>query len=188
MQQIIYPSAAKLGDAAGSNAWDVAFLGVEPERAQTIAFTSPYLQVEATYLLPAGSPIRGMDDIDRPGVRIAVSARSAYDLYLTRNIKHAELVRAQDVASSYDMFVAQKLAVLAGLRPILLDYADRLPGARVLPEYYSSVQQALGAPKGRSGAIAYLAAFVEDIKALGLVAGILEQRGARGVTVAPPEH
>jgi len=179
------PGAGEVADGARAGAWDVGFIGAEPARAAEIAFTLAYLEIPATYLVPAGSPIRTIAEVDRPGVRIAVAARSAYDLYLSRSLKHAQLVRAEGLPASFDLFVAEKLEVLAGLLPRLTTDVARLPGARILDGRFTAVQQAIGTPKARSAAAAYLSEFVDDIKASGLVARLVAQHGAKGVNVAP---
>lgn len=181
-----FDSAGKMADAVKSGVWDVAFLATDPGRAGEISFTAPYAEIESTYLVPSGSPLKTIADIDRPGVRIAVSAKSAYDLYLTRNLKHAELVRVPGVQASYELFVAKKLDALAGLRPALITYSGQIPGSRVLEGRFSTVGQAIGTPKAREAAAAYLRVFVEEAKASGLVARTIEKNDARGLTVASP--
>lgn len=181
-----YEAPGQVADAAKTNAWDIAFIGAEPARASEIAFSAAYLEIEATYLVPAGSPIRTLEEVDRPGVRIATSARSAYDLYLSRTLRRATLERAEGLDASYRLFVSGKLDVLAGLRPRLMQEVEKLPGARVLEGRFTAVQQAIGTPRGRDAAAAYLRAFVEEAKASGLVAGLIARHGVRGVSVAPP--
>src|SRR5262245_46089610 len=149
---IHYPGAGQLADSAASGAWDVGFLGAEPQRAKEIQFTDAYLEIPATYLVPAGSPLKTLADVDRKGVRIAVAEKAAYDLYLARNIKNAELVRAQGIQGSYDLFVKSKLDALAGLKARLLSDVETLPGSRILEGQFTSVQQAVGTPKGHEGA------------------------------------
>lgn len=185
VELISYPGAGQVADAASTGAWDAGFIGAEPQRAEEIAFTAAYLEIPATYLVPAGSTIRTLADVDRKGVRIAVSARSAYDLYLSRNLKHAQLMRAEGIPASYDLFMKEKLDVLSGLLPRLTSDVARLPGARILEGQFTAVQQAIGTPKARTAAAAYLREFVADIKASGLVARLIERHGAKGVTVAP---
>jgi polar amino acid transport system substrate-binding protein len=180
-----YPGAGQVADAAVTGAWDVGFIGAEPQRAAEIAFTLAYLEIPATYLVPAGSPIRAIAEVDRPGVRIAVAARSAYDLYLSRNLKHAQLARAEGIPASYDLFVKEKLDVLSGLLPRLTSDVARLPGARILEGRFTAIQQAIGTPKARTAAAAYLREFVAGIKASGLVAKAIEHHGVKGVSVAP---
>ena len=185
VELIGFPGAGQVADGAKTGAWDVGFIGAEPQRAEEIAFTLAYLEIPATYLVPAGSPIRSLAEVDRPGIRIAVSARSAYDLFLSRNLKHAQLVRAEGLPASYDLFVREKLDVLSGLLPRLVADVERLPGARILEGRFTAVQQAIGTPKARTAAAEYLREFVADIKASGLVARLIERHGAKGVTVAP---
>jgi polar amino acid transport system substrate-binding protein len=185
VELVPFAGAGETADGAQKGAWDVAFIGAEPQRAEQIAFTTAYLEIPATYLVPAGSAIRSLGDVDRPGIRIAVSARSAYDLFLSRNLKHAQLVRAEGIPASYELFVSQKLDVLAGLLPRLSSDVARLPGARVLEGKFTAVQQAVGTPKARTQAADWLRGFVTDIKASGLVAQLIERHKARGVTVAP---
>jgi len=185
VQLVTFAGAGETADSAQSGAWDVAFIGAEPQRAEQIAFTPAYLEIPATYLVPAGSTIRSLAEVDRPGIRIAVSARSAYDLFLSRNLKHAQLVRAEGIPASYDLFVADKLDVLAGLLPRLVTDVERLPGARILEGKFTAVQQAVGTPKARNAAAAYLGEFVADIKASGLVGRLIERHGVKGVNVAP---
>jgi polar amino acid transport system substrate-binding protein len=182
---VLYPQAGNVADAVRQNAWDVAFIGAEPQRAQEIAFTDAYLEIEATYLVPAGSAIQSIGEVDRKGVRVAVASRSAYDLWLSRNIRNAELVRAEGIEGSYQFFVREKLEVLAGLRPRLLQDREKLPGSRILEGRFTAVQQAIGTPKGRLAGAAYLKTFVAEIKATGLVAQLIERHGVRGVSVAP---
>lgn len=179
-----YESPGKVADAATTDAWDVAFLGAEPARANVIDFTAAYLEIEATYLVPPGSPIRTLADVDRDGVRISVSARSAYDLYLERTLGHAQLLRVEGIEGSWQQFIDKKLDALAGLRPRLVTDAAKLPGSRILDGRFTAIQQAIGTPKGRPAAAAYLRAFAEEAKATGMVAAAIERNDIRGVTVA----
>jgi len=185
MEIVSYEAAGQLADGAKAGAWDLAFLAADPARAEEIAFTAPYLEIETTYLVPAGSPLRTLADVDREGVRVAVSDKSAYDLFLTRSLKRAQLVRAPGVNASVDLFFAGKLDALAGLKPLLVEVAEKQPGARVLDGRFMVVQQGVGTPKGRDAAAKYLREFVEDIKASGFVAKTIAKNGIRGVSVAP---
>ncbi len=181
-----FDTAGKLGDAVKTGAWDAAFLGAEPQRAADIAFTAAYLEIPSTYLVPAGSSIRSIADVDRAGVRIAVAEQSAYGLFLNRTVKHATLIETKGLDGSYNAFVSQKLDALAGLKPRLLMDVTKLPGARILDGQFTAVQQAIGTPKSRVAAAGYLRAFVEDLKASGLVAEAIAKSGVAGVSVAPP--
>ncbi len=185
VELVRYPGAGEVADAAKTGGWDVGFIGAEPQRAEEIAFPPASLEIPATYLVPAGSPIRSLAEVDRPGNRIAVSARSAYDLFLSRNLKHAQLVRAEGIPASYDLFVAQKLEVLSGLLPRLTSDVVRLPGARILEGKFTAIQQAIGTPKARAAGADWLLDFVADIKASGLVVRAIERHGVKGVSVAP---
>jgi polar amino acid transport system substrate-binding protein len=186
LEIVSFDSAGRMADAVKSGAWDVAFLGADPDRAGEIEFTAPYLQIDSTYLVPANSSFRAIADVDAAGVRIAVSEKSAYDLALTRTLKRATLVRVPGVNASVDLFFAEKLDALASLRPLLVELAESRPGTRVLDGRFAVVEQALGAPKQRTRAAQYLREFIENVKATGIVAKALQKNNARGVTVAPP--
>ncbi len=185
LEIVPYSSAGALAGSVKSAAWDVAFLGDEPERANEIAFTDAYAEIDATYLTPAGSKLRSIADVDRAGVRIVVPAASAYDLYLSRTIKRAQLVKIPGTATAYKYFVAENLDVLAGLKPTLLEYTAQLPGSRILDGRFSVVRQAAGTVKGREAGAQYLREFIEDVKASGLVAQLIEKNGVKGLSVAP---
>jgi polar amino acid transport system substrate-binding protein len=180
-----FKQAGHLADGVRDQKCEVGFLGAEPQRANEIAFTRAYLEIPVTFLVPPGSGIKSIAEVDREGVRVAVSARSAYDLYLTRNLKHAKLERVEGLDASYELFVRQKLEVLAGLRPRLMSDAEKLPGSRILEGQITGVQQAAGTKKGRDAGAAYLSQFIEDVKRTGFVAKAIEKHKVRGVTVAP---
>jgi polar amino acid transport system substrate-binding protein len=179
-----FPNPGAVADAAKTGVWDVGFIGAEPQRANEIDFTAAYVEIEATYLVPPGSPIKAIADVDRPGTRVAISGRSAYDLYLSRHLKHAELIRERgdDV---FKRFLSDKLDAMAGLRPGLVKNQAQLPGSRILDGNFTSVQQAAGVPKGRPAGAKYLREFIEDVKATGLVAKLIEKNNVHGLTVAP---
>jgi polar amino acid transport system substrate-binding protein len=187
VRYVPYARPGELADAAGSGMWDIGLIGAEPQRAEKIAFTPAYVEIEATYLVPAGSPLWTIADVDRAGVRIAVSARSAYDLWLERNIKSAQLVRAEGGDATFEQFVGEKLDALAGLRPRLLEDATKLPGSRILDGQFTAVQQAIGTERKNTTGAAFLREFVEETKRSGLVARLLERHGVVGrLSVAPP--
>jgi polar amino acid transport system substrate-binding protein len=183
---VSFDGAGKTADAIRDALVDAGFIASEAERANVIEFSTAYLELPATYLVPAGSPLRSLSDVDRPGVRIAVSGRSAYDLYLTRTLKNAQLLRAEGIPASFKLFVDQKLDALAGLKPGLMSEAQKLPGSRMLEGQFTAVQQSIGVPKGRDAAAKYLREFVEDAKRSGLVGQLVEKHGVKGVNVAPP--
>ena len=176
---------SKLADAAGTNAWDIGLIGAEPARAEKIAFTPAYCEIQATYLVREGSPLQSVADVDRPGSRIAVRAGSAYDLWLTRNLKHATLLRSDTADGPFDQFVAEGLDALAGLRPALISEAGKLPGARILPGNFTAVQQAIGTLKSNTAGAAFLRDFVEEAKRTGFVARLIERHKVVGLSVAP---
>jgi len=181
-----FKTPGELGDAVGTGAWDIGLIGAEPQRAERIVFTPAYVEIEATYLVPAGSPIRSIAEVDRPGVRLVTGARTAYGLWLENNIRHATLVLANGLDGSFDTFVADRLDALAGLRPRLLEDVRKLPGARVLDGRFAAVQQAVGTARGNDAAAAFLAEFVEQAKRSGFVQGLIEKHGVVGrLTVAP---
>ena len=182
-----YASPGPLADDAMNNVWDIGLIGAEPARAEHITFTPAYVEIEATYLVPAGSPLQAISDVDKKGVRIAVSARSAYDLYLSRHLEHAELIRAEGLNAALDLFITEKLDALAGLKPRLLSDVEKVPGARILDGRFTAVQQAIGIPRGREAGAAFLRDFVEEAKSSGLVARLIERHSVRGLSVAPPE-
>jgi polar amino acid transport system substrate-binding protein len=184
VRYVAYPQPGELADAVGGDAWDIGLIGAEPQRAEKIAFTAAYAEVEATYLVPAGSPISSLAEVDRPGLRIAVIARVAYDLWLERNIRHATLLRTDSIDSAFKRFVDEGLEVLAGLRPRLLTDAEALPGFRILDGQLTAVQQAIGTARGNAEGAAFLRDFVEEAKTSGLVASLIARHQIRGLSVA----
>ncbi len=184
---VTFASPGELADTANQNVWDIGLIAAEPARAETIAFSHAYVEIEATYMVPEGSPISTIDDVDRPGVRIAIADRSAYDLYLTRHLKHAELVRAKGLGAATELFLTEKLDALAGLRPGLITDAVKAPGARILDGRFTTVQQAVGTATANHAGAAFLRDFVEEAKSSGLVAGLIDRHGVTGrLLVAPP--
>src|SRR5262249_13421881 len=155
-------------------------------RAERIAFTPAYVEIEATYLVPAGSPIATLADVDKPGVRISVTGRSAYGLWLDRHIAHATLMKTGTLDSAYEQFVGDKLEVLAGLKPRLLSDVEKLPGARILDGKFTAVQQAIGTARKNAAGAAFLRDFVAEVTASGFVQGLIDKHKVRGLSVAPP--
>lgn len=180
-----YDSVAAMVDAAKTGAWDIAFLGIDPAREGDIGFTAAYLEIEATYLVSAGSGIGAVADVDRDGVRVAAAARANYELFLTRELKRAQLVRAPGHPAAFELLQSGQVDALAGLRQALLGLTERLPGSRVLDGRFMAVPQAVGMPRGRAAGLAYLRDVVEEAKASGMVARAIGRTGARGVSVAP---
>jgi polar amino acid transport system substrate-binding protein len=188
VELVQFSSAGQMTDALAAGAWDVAFLAREPGRAGEIGFTAPHLLIEGTYLVPAGAPYTRVSDVDRAGVRIAVSEKSAYDHFLTRTIKHATLVRAPGNSAGLGLLQGGRADVIAGVRQLLLMDQAKLPGSTVLADRFMVIEQAMGMPRGRDAGLAYAKVFIEELKASGFVARALEASGVRGVPVAPAEQ
>ena len=184
LRYVTYESPGLLADAATRDEWDIGLIGAEPQRAEVISFTPAYAEIEATYLVPAGSAITALADVDAEGIRIAVTGRAAYGLWLDRNIKKAELVRSATLDDSVGDFVTQKLDVLAGLRPKLITDQAAIPGSRILDGRFMAVQQAVGTPRAKAAATEYLRAFVEAARTSGFVAELIAKHGVQGLSVA----
>ena len=187
---VTFDAAGKVFDALQVQAWDIAFLAIEPVRAAEIDFTPPYVLIEGTYMVPLDLPLKAIEDVDRPGVRIAVGKGSAYDLYLTRTIKNATLVRAATGGgrAMIDLFLADKLEAAAGVRQPLVAYAKTDPNVRVLDGRFMVIQQAMGTPNGRDAGARYLRLFIEEMKAAGFVADALARSNQPDAVVAPASN
>ncbi len=186
VKYVTFKSPGELGDQVGKDVWDIGLIGAEPQRAEKIQFTAAYVEIEATYMVPEGSPIQSIADVDRKGVRIAVSARSAYDLWLVNNIRNATLVQVSGLDAAYEKFMSDKLEVLAGLRPGLLKDVEKAPGLKILDGKFTAVQQAVGTAKANVEAASFLADFVEKAKKSGMVQGFIDRHRVKGLSVAPP--
>ena len=186
VKYVPFKSPGERGDQVGKDVWDIGLIGAEPQRAEKIQFTAAYVEIEATYMVPEGSPIKTIADVDRKGVRIAVSARSAYDLWLVNNIRNATLVQVNGLDAAYEKFMSDKLEVLAGLRPGLLKDVEKAPGLKILDGKFTAVQQAVGTAKANVEGAAFLAEFVEKAKKSGKVQGFIDRHKVKGLSVAPP--
>jgi polar amino acid transport system substrate-binding protein len=186
VQFVFYDAAGKVVEGLKSGAWDVAYVAIDPARAVDIGYSAPYVVIEGAYLVPQGSPIRSNVEVDREGTRVAVGAGSAYDLFLSRSLKHAKIVRAPTSPAVVDLFVAQKLEVAAGVKQQLEADARRIPGLRLLPGRFMVIEQAMGTPRSRETGARYLREFVEEMKASGFVADALKRHRIEGAAVAPP--
>ena len=180
VEYVTFPSPGTVADAVAEDRWDIALIAHEPKRAESIAFSPAYAEIDATYLVHGASDARSHEDLDRPGVRIGVSARSAYDLYLSRTLRHAELVRGEGLAGALALFTSEGLDALAGLRPALLDDAQAIPGARVLDGRFTTVRQAIGVRPEQTAAAAFLARLIEDLRADGTIQRFIDQQGMTG--------
>ncbi|MFL9913119.1 ABC transporter substrate-binding protein [Paraburkholderia sp. RL17-337-BIB-A] len=180
-----YPAARKVVEGARDQAWDVGFVGIDPDRAKDMVYTAPYLIIEGVYMVRQDSAIRTNADVDRTGTRIAVSGGSAYDLFLTREIKNAQLVRAPDPTQVADTMIQQSLEVAAGVKQRSEVDAKRIGGLRLLDGNFMVIRQAMATLKGRPAGARYLTAFVEDVKASGFVAASLQRNHIEGASVGP---
>jgi polar amino acid transport system substrate-binding protein len=178
---------SQVADAAEDDVWDIALIGAEPQRAEKIVFSPPYVEIEATYLVRAGSPLTSIEAVDRPGVRICVSAGSAYGLWLERNIRHAALVTTSSGSGANRQFAADEtLDALAALRSGLQADIGQFPGARILAGNFTTVQQAIGVRRKNAAGAAFLRAFVEEVKTSGFLAGALARHNVAGSLAIPP--
>jgi len=178
-------SAGQSVEVLASGRVDVGFFAIDPARAATTAFTGPYVQIEGAYLVKNDSPLRANEEVDRDGIRVAVGNKSAYDLFLTRNLKKAKIERAPTSPAVVDYFVANKLDVAAGVRQQLELDAKRIPGLRLLPGRFMVINQAMGMMRGKEAGAKYLTEFVEEMKASGFVADGLKRHKVDGALVAP---
>ena len=186
VELVPFMAAGKVAEGARTNAWDVAFVAIDPVRGVDMEQTPAYVMIEGAYLVPVDSPITANAQVDRAGIRVVVAQGSAYDLYLTRELKQATLVRVATTPAVVDAMLAQRLEVSAGVRQQMQADAKRVPGVRVLDGRFMVINQAMATPKGRLAGAHYLDAFVEEIKASGFVAAALARHGIEGAAVAPP--
>jgi polar amino acid transport system substrate-binding protein len=186
IEWVVFDTAGKSVDAITQEKADIGFFAIDPLRGEGISFTAAYVLIEGSYMVPHASPVQANEEVDRPGCRVTVGKGSAYDLFLTRELRHAEIVRAPSSPTVVDVFVAQGLDVAAGVKQQLEADLKRFPGLRLLPGRFMVIQQAMGLPKGRGiEAALCLRQFVEDMKASGFVAQALVRHGIQGAIVAP---
>jgi polar amino acid transport system substrate-binding protein len=185
VKYVPFRSPGELVDHAAKDVWDIGLVGAEPQRAAAIAFTAAYVEIAATYLVPTGSALQEVADVDASGVRIAVMGRSAYGLWLQRNIKHAKLVLSDAHDGARDRFVLDKLDALAGLKPGLISDVEEIPGTRMLRGQFTSIQQSVGTVRKNVHGAAFLSDFIEEAKASGLIARLIERHNVKGLSVAP---
>jgi polar amino acid transport system substrate-binding protein len=185
-----FDGAGKAFEACKAGQVDIVFLAIEPVRAAEIEFSSPYVLIEGGYMVAKDSPLKAIEDVDRPGIKIAVGLNSAYDLFLTRTIKNAQVVRAHTGGGEamIELFLKDKLDVVAGVKPVLVEYAKTNAAMRIIDGRFMVIQQSMGLPKGRTTAARYVRTFVEDVKASGFVADALKRSNQTDATVAPPER
>ncbi|MBT9463829.1 ABC transporter substrate-binding protein [Hydrogenophaga sp.] len=185
IELVLFNSAGNVVEGIKAGKVDLAFVAIDPVRAADMEYTAPYVVIEGSYLVRNDSPLRRNEDVDRAGTKVVVGKGSAYDLFLTREIKAATLVRAPTSPAVTDMFLAEKLDVAAGVKQQLEMDAQRVGGVRLLPGRFMVIEQSMGVPKGRTAAQAWLSSFIEEMKATGFVAAGLQRHGIQGAAVAP---
>jgi len=185
LRYIQYNSPGELSDDAVLGVWDVGLIGAEPQRAEKMVFSPAYAEIAATFMVSPKSNLQSINDVDRPGVRIASTARAAYDLWLENNIQHAQVIRAATLDDAFEKFVSLELDALAGLRPRLLTDVQKVDGARILEGQFASVQQAIGTARRNTVGAAFIYEFVENAKKSGLIATLIEKYGVQGLSIAP---
>ena len=181
VELVLYPDVGPLVEGARAGAWDIAFLGIDPARSDVMEFSPPYIEVDNTYLVPVNSSIQTLADADRSDVRIGTGLESTTGLFLSRTIKHAQLVNG----NATELLSTGKADIYAASRNLLLTVQERLSGYRLLDEGFDPVRHAIALPRGRESGLAFVAGFVEDIKASGVVAAAIARHSMRGSNVAP---
>jgi polar amino acid transport system substrate-binding protein len=185
---VTFDAAGKVFDALAADAWDVAFMAIDPARATAIDFTAPYVLIEGTYVVPSNSPLRTIADVDSEGVRVAAARGSAYELYLTRALERATLVREPSGPEALARFLRDRLEAAAGVKQAIVAFAKANAGLRVIEGRFMAIEQAMGTPRGRAIGARYLREFIEQMKASGFVADALERSGQIDAAVAPPSQ
>ena len=188
LELIPFKSQDALVESVARGDCDIGLVGSDPARAQKITFTPAYVEIEATYLVPAGSTIQTVLQVDQPGMRIAVPSRSAYELWLSRNLKNARLVMAEGFEATINVFLKDELEALAGLRVALTDDAKKIPGSRLLKENFATIEQAISTRNANTSGLEFLTNFVEQAKSSGLVADLINKHRVNGLVVAPAQH
>lgn len=186
-EPVMYPSVGALLDGGKSGAWDVAFVGFSPAREKEWDFTALHMEMEFGYLVPAGSSISTMADVDRPGVRVAVQDKSQPDVFLSRTLKNAVVVRAPSLAGTLETLKSGTADAIFSIKPSLFEVSNQLAGSRVLDGRPGLDPHAMVMPKGRDAGLAYARQFIRDAKSEGLVKAAIDRAGMRGAVVAPLE-
>ena len=180
-----FPKPGELADAAGTDTWDIGLIGAEPARAEKIEFSPAYVEIQSTYLVPPSSKLQTIADVDQPGIRIASTARTAYGLWLDRNIRHAEIVHTENMDAAFELFQRDGLDALSGLRPRLITDLARWPGARILDGQFAAVQQAIGTLRENQAGASFLRTFAAEAISSGLVARLITKHNIQGLSVGP---
>lgn len=185
VELVTFDAARKSFEAMMTGRADLCFLAIEPVRAAEVAFTAPYVVIEGVYAVPQDSELLTVADVDRAGVRVGVNRGSAYDLFLTRTLAHAEVVRGEE---GLTVFRAERLEAAAGIRQPMSQYVDAHPDVRLIDERFMEIRQAVGTTRDRQPeTIRYLHDLVEELKATGFIADALRRSGQADATVAPPD-
>jgi len=182
---VVFNSAGSVVEAVKARQVDLAFVAIDPVRAADMEYTAPYVIIEGAYVVRNNSALQRNDEVDRPGTRVAIGLGSAYDLFLTRELKSATLVRVPTSPEVTNLMLSQNLEAAAGVKQQLEADARRVGSVRLLPGRFMVIEQAMGVPKGRTAAQAWLSDFIEEMKASGFVAGALQRHGIEGAVVAP---
>lgn len=177
VELIPYGSAGQMASDATADVWDIAYLAIDAARAENIDYSAAHSELEGSYLVPADSPFETIEDVDQEGVRIASSQGAAYDLFLSRNLQHAELVKADSSPEAFELMIDQQLDALAGVKAAMGRVKERLPGSRILSGNFMTIPQAAGIPKGRPEAARYVREFIEEMKSSGFIAQAFERHG-----------
>jgi polar amino acid transport system substrate-binding protein len=185
IEYVGYDAAGKVVEGLKSKAWDVCFLAIDPIRAADIIFTPPYVVIEGVYMVANDSPMRSNADVDRPGKRVGVIVGSAYDLFLTRELKQATIVRAPDAAAVTALRIAGKVDAVGGVKPALEATVKTTPGLRLIPEPFMAINQAMGTPRGREAGARYVNDFSAEMKASGFIARAFVSNRIEGASMAP---
>ena len=180
LKLIPYDTPGEIADDAENDNWDICNIGAEPQRAEKINFSAAYAEIQATYLIPPNSKLQNISEVDKTGNKIAVASRTAYGLWLERNIHNAELIQVEGVGNSFDVFLNKKLDALAGLRPALIDDVKKISGAKILEGQFMSVQQAIGTSNKNLKSSIYIAKFVEEMKKNGFVQKLIGKHNVNG--------
>lgn len=185
MQPVVFDTAGASVDAVTREDADIGFFAIDPKRGEGIHFTAAYVLIEGAYAVREDSALTANEQVDRPGIRVVVGGGSAYDLFLTRELKQAQILRAATSAAVLDLFLAEGAEVAAGVKQPLEEEVRNRGGLRLLPGRFMVIQQAMGVPRARAAVAPALRAFVEEMKASGFVAEALARHGIRGASVAP---
>ena len=180
LKLIPYDTPGEIADDAENDNWDICNIGAEPQRAEKINFSAAYAEIQATYLIPPNSKLQNISEVDIAGNKIAVASRTAYGLWLERNIHNAELIQVEGVGNSFDVFLNKNLDALAGLRPALIDDVKKISGAKILEGQFMSVQQAIGTSNKNIKSSIYIAKFVEEMKKNGFVQKLIDKHNVNG--------